>query len=722
VNHAILALGVIAACTHGEAAVHDEQPPDDEIWLSGAQMEKAGIRVAAAAQRSLPQTTVVGGRIAFDDLHVSHVFSPVTGRVTRVLAKPGERVKKGAPLVAILSPDVGSAFSDLVKAQADLQASEADFRREQRLVAEDATSKRSFEAAQDAFRRATAEHDRAQQRASLLRTGGVNTVTQEYVLHAPIEGDVITRNVSPGGEVAGQYSGGNAQELFTVGDIKSVWAYADVPDTDLPKMRVGQAVEVRVVAYPSQVFKGAIDLISSTVDPVLRTARVRCALGNAGEELKPEMFATVSVLQPAQQGIAVPRDAVVAINESTYVFVQTGKRPDGRITFKRRSVTAGEERDGAVPILDGIQPGEQVVINGSISGDQPNDEVWPTPAQIAAAHITTAKVERKDVADAVAIGARMTFDDTQIAHVFSPVNGRISKVVAQPGQHVGKGAPLAMITSPDLGAYMADVAKADADRIAAGHEVQRQQDLFDAGVGAKRDLEAAQDTQRRAQAEYDRAKQLTDLLRSSDYDAVSQEYVLRSPIDGDVIARHANPGLEIQGQYANGGSSSNVIELFTVGELGQLWVLGEVYELDLPRVREGDEVTIRPSAYPDQVFHGRVEWVADVLDPVQHTARVRCVIDNHARLLKPEMYERVEIRVPANQVLVVPRNALMRVDGETIAFVETGEKKPDGGVVFERRKVTARLDSNAALIPVSSGLGADETVAVDHSLMLLGML
>jgi cobalt-zinc-cadmium efflux system membrane fusion protein len=122
------------------------------------------------------------------------------------------------------------------------------------------------------------------------------------------------------------------------------------------------------------------------------------------------------------------------------------------------------------------------------------------------------------------------------------------------------------------------------------------------------------------------------------------------------------------------------------------------------------------------VFHGRVEWVSDVLDPVQHTARVRCVIDNQARLLKPEMYERVEIRVPANQVLVVPRNALMRVDGETIAFVETGEKKPDGGVVFERRKVTARLDSNAALIPVSSGLNAGETVAVDHSLMLLGML
>jgi hypothetical protein len=73
-------------------------------------------------------------------------------------------------------------------------------------------------------------------------------------------------------------------------------------------------------------------------------------------------------------------------------------------------------------------------------------------------------------------------------------------------------------------------------------------------------------------------------------------------------------------------------------------------------------------------------------------------------------------------MVVVPRNALMRVDGETLAFVQTGEKKPDGGIVFKRRKVNARLDTNAAFISVASGLAVGETVAVEHSLMLLGML
>ncbi|HEY1815592.1 MAG TPA: efflux RND transporter periplasmic adaptor subunit [Kofleriaceae bacterium] len=710
----------LAAC--GGASGARETQPDDEVWLSPQQMAKAAIRVAEAQAKPIAQAIRVAGRIAFDGLHATHVFSPVTGRVTRVLAKPGDRVVKGAPLVAILSPDVGTAFSDTVKAQADLQASQLDYEREQRLLREDATSQRSFEAAQDAYRRATAEYERAKQRASLLRSGATSSVTQEYILRSFIDGEVIARSASPGVEVAGQYSGGNAIELFTVGDIKRVWVYADIQDVDAPVVHAGDAVEIRVVAYPGRVFHGTIDLVASTVDPVLRTVRVRCSLANDGEELKPEMFATVSIVQPPQDVIAVPHDGVVAINEATYVYVESGMRPDGRLVFKRRAVTAGDERDGLIPILDGVSAGERVVIEGSVSPEQPNDEVWPTQKQLDEGHITTAKVGRKDIDDAVSIGARLAFDDTRISHVFSPVNGRITRVLAQPGQHVTKGTPLVAITSPDLGSYLADVAKADADHTQAQHEYQRQEELYDAGVGAKRDLEAADDALRKAEAELQRAEQLTELLAPQDYDTVTQEYLLRSPIAGEVISRHATPGLEVQGQYANGGSSSNVAELFTIGDLGKLWVLGDVYELDLPRITEGDDVTIRVSAYPGKEIHGRVDWVADVLDPVQHTAKVRCIIDNPDRLLKPEMYERVDIQVPGKDMVVVPRAALMRVDGETIAFVETGEKKPDGGVVFKRRKVIARLDDNAPLVPITSGLAVGETVAVEHSLMLLGML
>lgn len=718
----LLAVLLAAACHACRTGTAPEVQPEDEVWLSPQQMQQGSVRVAEARLQPLAHAITAAGRVAFDELRVTRVYSPVTGRVTRLLVRPGQRVAQGAPLAAIRSPDLGTASSDLAKAQADLEMTAFDVRREERLRKHDATSQRSYEAAQDAYRKATAEHARAQQRAAMLRAARRDAVTQDYVLRSGIAGVVVAVNANPGMELAGQYSGGNSIELFTIGDIESVWVLADAPDIDLPKLHVGDAVEVRVIAYPGRVFHGAIDLVGSTVDPALRTVRVRCALPNGGHELRPGMLAAVAIPQPEQPHLAVPREAVVAINETRYVYVQHHTRPDGRLVFKRRRVTIGDERAGIVPVLDGLRPGDTVVLEGSIARERSNDEVWLTPNQLAGGRITTARVEVRDIADAVEITGRLAFDDTKVSHVFSPVNGRITKVLARLGQRVAKGAPLAAIVSPDVGGYLADVAKAEADRTQAEHEDRRQRELFDAGVGAKRDLEAADDALRRARAEYDRATQLTALLRSGDFDRVSQEYVLRSPIAGEVIARKAGPALEVQGQWANGGSASNMLELFTIGELAELWVLGELYELDLPRVTAGDGVTVRVDAYPGKPFHGRVDWVSDVLDPVQHTARVRCAIDNTERLLKPEMYVPVDIALPARQVLVVPRAAVMRVAGETVAFVQTGERRPEGGVVFERRKVTARLDDDPALVPVVSGLSEGEVVAVDHSLVLLGML
>ena len=198
--------------------------------------------------------------------------------------------------------------------------------------------------------------------------------------------------------------------------------------------------------------------------------------------------------------------------------------------------------------------------------------------------------------------------------------------------------------------------------------------------------------------------------------------MLRSPIAGEIVARHANPGLEVQGQYANGGASSNVVELFTIGELDQLWLIGDVFEMDVPRVDEGDAVALHVDGVAEPL-HGKVDWVADVLDPVMHTAKIRCVIDNSKRLLRPEMYERVDVAVPPVDRMIVPRSAVMRVDGETIVFVKTGKTRAsDGGVEFLRRKVIANLDDNAASVSVLQGLAVGDEVASDHSLMLLGML
>jgi cobalt-zinc-cadmium efflux system membrane fusion protein len=342
-------------------------PPNGEVWVTDQQLTDGHIAIQPVGVHAVGNDVVTSGKVTFDDLRVAHIFSPVTGRVSRILADPGARVKKGAPLVAIQSPDVGNAFADLSKAEAELTAVQHDFQRTKELYEAHAGSQKDFEAAQDNYSKAKAEIERARQKARLFRGGGADAVTQEFVLRAPIEGEVIARNVNPGAEVQGQYSGGTAAELYTIGELDRVWVIADVFEMDLARLKKGANVTIRVVAYPDQVFTGVVDWIADLLDPTSRTARVRCEVENPKRQLKPEMYATVTIGVPGREALAVPINAILRLADQTTVFVEQGRAPDGRLRFVRRLVAAGdEEGTSMVPIVHGLQAGERVVTSGAI--------------------------------------------------------------------------------------------------------------------------------------------------------------------------------------------------------------------------------------------------------------------------------------------------------------------------------------------------------------------
>jgi cobalt-zinc-cadmium efflux system membrane fusion protein len=357
-----------AGCGARAEAERRPQPPAGEVWLTPRQMADNTIRVTPAREEEVHPVVVAGGKVTFDDLKVSHVFSPVTGRVTQIIAQPGQRVKQGDPLARIASPDVGSAFADVVKAQADLVAAEHEYKRQQELYAAHAGSRRDFETAQDNYRKAQAEYRRAQERTRLLRSGSVNAVTQEYTLRAPIAGEVITRtNLNPGTEVTGQYSGGNAVELFTIGELDEVWVLADIFEVDLPRVKAGGPVRVQVIAYPRNTFSGKVEWVADALDPVTRTAKVRCSIPNPDHELKPEMYATISIAAPGKPMLVVPREAVLRLGETTVVFVESGTTRTGQLRFARRPVIVDEEEsEELVPVTHGLNPGERVVSAGAI--------------------------------------------------------------------------------------------------------------------------------------------------------------------------------------------------------------------------------------------------------------------------------------------------------------------------------------------------------------------
>ncbi|CAN5694467.1 efflux RND transporter periplasmic adaptor subunit [soil metagenome] len=335
--------------------------------MSDAQLRDGKITIDDVAEHDVDDTIVTAGRVTFDDARVAHVYSPVNGRVARIDASLGQHVTKGTVLAVIESPDIGLASSDVGKAEADLLAAQHEYDREKDLFAQHAASQRDFEAAEDAWRRAKAELDRARQKAALFRMGGATAVTQGFALTAPIDGDVIARTVSPGVEVSGLYCGGSPVELFTIGELERVWIMADVHEMELARVKVGAPVHVNVVAYPTRAFEGKIDFVSGALDPQTRTVKIRATFENKDRALLPEMYATVRITVDERQAIALPRPAIMRVGDQTVAFVVTGKTPDGRTVFTRRPVTIDEgEGSDWVAITHGLAIGERVASSGVV--------------------------------------------------------------------------------------------------------------------------------------------------------------------------------------------------------------------------------------------------------------------------------------------------------------------------------------------------------------------
>ena len=715
---ALLAVA-LAATTACRKRPPERQPDEDELWVTAEQLDRRDFEIVAVSDQDLPQVIAAAGRVAFDDLRVQHVLSPVAGRVTRVLAAPGERVRPGAPLVTMASPEIGQGVSDLVKAEADVAQAEADLTRQRRLTAADAASQRDLEAAEDAQRKAGAELDRARQKVALFRSGTVDRVTQELTLRSAIEGTVVARNASPGTEVQGASSGGTPNELFTVGDIDEVWVLADFAEADASRVRVGARAQVRVAAWPGRIFEGTVGWVAATLDPALRTGRVRVSVANRDHALRPKMLAQVAIDVPPRRALAVDRRAIVPFEGATFAYAAEAPWKDGRQPFRRRRVRVGGDPGAQLAVVEeGLASGDSVAVERPKAGGTEDGLLRITAKQLERAGIRVAKVAEQQVEDSLAAGARIAFDDVRVGHVFSPVTGRVTKLLAAPGERVAKGAPLVTIVSPDVGAAFSDALKAEADQVAAAHEANRQRELFAAHAGSRRDLEAAEAALRKADAELERARQKTRLLSAGSFDRVTQQYTLRSPLDGVVVARGASPGLEVQGQWNGAGTP---VELFTIGAQDPLWIVGDVFEMDLPHVRPGQAAEVHVPAFPGRTFRGRVEWVSDVIDPATHMAKVRCTVPNPDGALRPEMAPVLQIALPAHRHLAVPRDAVVRLGEDTVLFV-LAEKTASGDLLFRRRPVVVGDDRPNGLVPILEGIAPSDQVVVSGAIFLVGLL
>jgi cobalt-zinc-cadmium efflux system membrane fusion protein len=392
----IAAVVIIVAIVvlRGLFAPKEESPVAQETGTFTPTKEQlAGLKITPVALATFHSLQVTDGKIATNDDTTTPVFSPFTGQVIRLIAKAGDIVKQGDPLFTIAASEFVQGQNDLVSAVAGLKTADAQLKlaqdnekREHELYEAKGAPLKEWLQSQSDLVNAESNHRTAEIALAAVRNRLVilgkseRDITQmeaapqttrtspEVTVPAPIAGTIIQRQVSVG-QYINSAAGGATAPVYQIGNLSTVWLVAAVREVDAPSMRVGEPVDVSVLAFPNRVFKARLAYVGSVVDDTTRRVMVRAEVENPDGALKPEMFATFRIVTSDDSAApGVPEMAVVYEGNEAHVWVL---REDGKLVY--RAIGAGRTLNGLVEVLDGLKAGEKVVTSGALFIDRAAD-------------------------------------------------------------------------------------------------------------------------------------------------------------------------------------------------------------------------------------------------------------------------------------------------------------------------------------------------------------
>ncbi|MCC6230366.1 MAG: efflux RND transporter periplasmic adaptor subunit [Phycisphaerales bacterium] len=368
---------------------HGEGEHSDEVTLSAEVIKRYGITTEPARLRVLKPTIAAPARVAFNTEAMAHVGSPLRGRAVDIKARLGDTVKRGDVLLVVESPELGEAqaeyFQKRIAAQTavpGVDLAKVSWERARGLYEESQgislteVQKREaeYKAAVAAQRAAEAAvvggenrlHLLGMSQAAIEDLAKTGEIAPRYVLHAPLDGQVVEREVT-----LGELVSPDREALMVLANTGTLWVLADMPEARLHEVAVGAPTRIflGVASGAGQrSFEGRVTFIAPLIDAGTRTAQVRIEVPSDALALKPGMFAQVEITasDPATidptPTIAVPDEAVQTLEGSPAVFVPVQGEPG---TFARRAVTVGPAVGGWIPVLAGLVEGEEYVVGGT---------------------------------------------------------------------------------------------------------------------------------------------------------------------------------------------------------------------------------------------------------------------------------------------------------------------------------------------------------------------
>jgi cobalt-zinc-cadmium efflux system membrane fusion protein len=339
-------------------------PAAKNVTLTAAQREH--ITLYAVTSSMVGRTIDTTGIVDFDNDQATSVLSPFSGPVSQLLVSPGDHVKKDQPLATVDSPDFATAVGAYRKALAVEKTTRQVADVDKDLAQHNGISQREALQAQADADSAAADSAAALEGLVSLDVDrqtiqaiqqGKPTPRVNGVIRAPFAGTVAERLITPG-----QFLGAGSTPAFTIADLSKVWVMAQISDTDLPSVHLGDTAEVQANAA-SHTFSGTVSNLSAQVNPDTRAVLARVVVDNPGDLLKKQMYVRVSIHSRQQAPrLLAPTSAVMRDDENlSFVYVA---QADG--SFARRHVTLGDRSGDQNVITDGLKAGDRIVVNGAL--------------------------------------------------------------------------------------------------------------------------------------------------------------------------------------------------------------------------------------------------------------------------------------------------------------------------------------------------------------------
>ena len=290
------------------------------------------------------------GKITYDQDKVVKLYPMVSGNVLDVKVSLGDFVEKGQTLAIVRSGEIAGVENDIVTARSNLAMAEKNLAATEDMYKSGIASEKEFSAAKNEVEKSKSELNKATTILSIY--GGKQS---DYIVKSPISGYIVEKFLNPNMQIRPD----NTTNLFTISDLKKIWVLANVYETDIANIKVGEDVSVTTISYPDKVFEGKIDKVYNVLDPDSKTMKVRVQLDNAGYLLKPEMFANVTVRQVSDSSmLAVPAKSVVFDHNKYWVVIYGNK-----CNVHTRQININRSAMNYSYVLSGVKSGEKVLTN-----------------------------------------------------------------------------------------------------------------------------------------------------------------------------------------------------------------------------------------------------------------------------------------------------------------------------------------------------------------------